>query len=71
MSDSLVDRTYVDAFDRVRTVAPEVRASVIAALGPDRDAAAAAAVVGRGGDLPGRCRLRTIFSLCSPLSWRR
>ena len=52
MSDSLVDPTYVDAFDRVRTVAPEVRAAVIAALGPDTAGADAVAVVRRGADLP-------------------
>lgn len=52
MSESLVDRTYVDAFDRVRTVAPEVRAAVIAALGPDAAGADAVAVVARGADLP-------------------
>jgi 4-alpha-glucanotransferase len=52
MSESLVDATYIDAFDRVRTVAPEVRAAVIAALGPDAAGADAVAVVGRGADLP-------------------
>ena len=52
MSESLVDPTYIDAFDRVRTVAPEVRAAVIAALGPDTAGADAVAVVRRGADLP-------------------
>jgi 4-alpha-glucanotransferase len=52
MSESLVDRTYIDAFDRVRTVAPEVHAAVIAAIGPDVAAADSVAVVRRGAELP-------------------
>ena len=53
MSATLVDETYVDAFDRVRAIAPEVRAAVVEAMGHERaDAADAVAVVRRGAPLP-------------------
>ena len=53
MSASLVDETYVDAFDRVRAIAPEVRAAVVDAMGhQEPDATDAVAVVPRGAPLP-------------------
>ncbi|HEX7197336.1 MAG TPA: 4-alpha-glucanotransferase, partial [Candidatus Limnocylindria bacterium] len=52
MSASLVDETYVDAFDREQTIAPDVRAAVIAAMGPDEPAGDPVAVVRRGKLLP-------------------
>ena len=53
MSASLVDETYIDAFDRVRLIATDVRAAVVAAMGPDATDADAVAVVRRGAPLPG------------------
>jgi len=55
MSSSLVDETYVDAFEKVRAIAPDVRAAVIEAMGPDgshpESEADAVAVVRRGAPL--------------------
>lgn len=52
MSASLVGETYTDAFDRELTIAPDVRAAVLAALGPEETGSGAVAVVPRGADLP-------------------
>jgi 4-alpha-glucanotransferase len=52
VSASLVDETYVDAFDRVRAIAPDVRAAVIEAMGPNGADADAVAIVRRGDRLP-------------------
>ena len=54
---SLVDDTYVDAFDRRRRIAPEVRRAVVAAMGledgEEPSDEAAPVVVRPGGRLPG------------------
>lgn len=52
MSASLVGETYTDAFGRELTIAPDVRAAVLAALGPEETGSGAVAVVPRGADLP-------------------
>ena len=52
MSATLVDETYIDAFDRERRVSPDVRDAVIAAMGPDVPASDGVAVIRRGATLP-------------------
>jgi 4-alpha-glucanotransferase len=61
-SEPLVETTYVDAYRQRRTVAPEVRAAILAAMGLDDDTdvpgAAAVAVVRAGERLPATGTLR-------------
>jgi 4-alpha-glucanotransferase len=56
MSRPIVDDSYVDAFRERRTIAPEVRAAVLGAMGLDEgaepDPAAHVAIVRPGGALP-------------------
>ena len=52
MSSSLVGETYTDAFGRERAVAPDVRAAVAAAMGPEDRGSDVVAVVRRGAPLP-------------------
>lgn len=52
MSASLVDETYIDAFRQKREISPDVRAAVVAAIGPDEADTDAVAVVRRGARLP-------------------
>ena len=52
MSSSLVGETYTDAFGRELTIAHDVRAAVVAALGPEEPGPGAVAVVPRGARLP-------------------
>jgi 4-alpha-glucanotransferase len=52
MSLSLVGDTYTDAFNRERTIAPDVRAAVMAALGPEEPSSDAVSIVRRGAPLP-------------------
>ena len=52
MSATLVDDTYVDAFGERRTIPPEVRATVTAAMGSDPVDRDPVAVVRRGARLP-------------------
>jgi 4-alpha-glucanotransferase len=52
VSRSLVQHSYVDAHGVARTVAPEVHAAVVAAMGPDDGDSDAVAVVRRGARLP-------------------
>ncbi|MGI8998311.1 MAG: 4-alpha-glucanotransferase, partial [Candidatus Limnocylindria bacterium] len=52
MSESLVDQTYIDAYGVERAIAPQVRAAVLAAIGPDETDPGAVAVVRRGAQLP-------------------
>ncbi|MGI8999776.1 MAG: 4-alpha-glucanotransferase, partial [Candidatus Limnocylindria bacterium] len=49
MSANLVDEAYTDAYERHRQIAPEVRAAVVAALGPDDDAGHEAVIITRRG----------------------
>ena len=53
MSRSLVDETYVDAYGVSQTVAPDVHAAIVAAIGPDEAGSDAVSVVRRGARLPG------------------
>lgn len=52
MSVSLVDSEYVDAYDRRREIAPDVRAAVVAAMGPEAPERDAVAVARPGSRLP-------------------
>ena len=52
MSGSPVDETYIDAYGVTRVIAPEVRAAVTAAIGPDVGDSDAVAVVRQGARLP-------------------
>lgn len=52
MNIGLVDEAYIDAYERRREIAPEVRAVVLAAMGPDESDTDAVAVVRRGAQLP-------------------
>jgi len=52
MSSSLVGETYTDAFGRERAIAPDVRAAVVAALGPEESRCDAVTIVRRGALLP-------------------
>jgi len=53
VSRSLVEETYVDAYGVSRTVAPDVHAAIVAAIGPDEAGSDAISVVRRGARLPG------------------
>ena len=48
----MIDETYVDAYGVERVIAPEVRAAVMAAVGPEVGDSDAVAVVRRGARLP-------------------
>ena len=52
MSRSLVLDSYIDANGATRTIAPDVHAAVVAAMGPDEADSDAVAVVRRGARLP-------------------
>jgi len=52
MSSSLVGETYTDAFGRERMVAPDARAAVVAALGPEDESSDAVAIARPGAPLP-------------------
>ena len=52
MSSALVGETYTDAFGRERAIAPDVRAAVVAALGPEESRSDVVTIVRRGALLP-------------------
>lgn len=52
MSSSLVGETYTDAFGRERAITPDVRAAVVAALGPEESRSDVVRIVRRGAHLP-------------------
>ena len=52
MNAALVGETYTDAFGREQPIAPDVRAAVLAALGPEEPTPSPVAIVRRGERLP-------------------
>lgn len=52
MSSSLVGETYTDAFGRERAIAPDVRDTIRAAVGPEESSSEAVAIVRPGARLP-------------------
>ncbi len=52
MSETLVDEAYTDAFGNPRVIPPDVRAAVVAAMGPEEEDFPAVMIVRRGAVLP-------------------